>query len=406
MIGTRIKQARLACGLTLDELSRRMTAAGHPITKAALSKYELSKSIPRPVFLAALAKMLGVRRSYFSEAAAIHVTWIAFRKRLAMPVKQQEQVQAFAAQVVENQLWLQQLLYPQLRSNLPKSRRVSGIDDAEEAAASLREAWSLDDSPIDSLTATVEDHGGVVVACAGISEDCAGLSGTTDSGFPVAVVSLDAPNDRRRYNLAHEIGHLLFDWKHIAGKVSEQLANRFASALIVPPAVARSELGNKRRRLDFRELGLLKQKYGLSIQAWMRRALDLNIIEESQYKGLCIEVGLKKWKKAEPVQFEFRGNETPSRLKQMTLRAFSEGVISAQRAEQIIPGSTEKMISPGDKAKLSAAEIRRLPREQRAAILSAAAVAAEADYLGNRDLTSFEAYGEDDLYDGNQSPKG
>ena len=46
-------------GLTLEDLSQRMTAAGHPITKAALSKYELSKSIPRPAFLCCTCKGAG-----------------------------------------------------------------------------------------------------------------------------------------------------------------------------------------------------------------------------------------------------------------------------------------------------------------------------------------------------------
>ena len=397
MIGARIKQARLACGLTLDGLSEKMAAAGHSITKAALSKYELSKSIPGPAFLAALAKVLLVRRSYFSEASPVNVAWIGFRKRSSMSIAKQEHVQAFASQVVENQLWLQQLLYPQLRPALPEPRQASSMDDAESAAADLRKAWNLDDSPIDSLTATVENHGGVVVACEDISQDFDGLAGRTNSGFPVAVVSMEASADRRRYSLAHEIGHLLLLLcASLTDKATEQLANRFASALIVPPAVARSELGSKRRRLDFRELGLLKEKYGLSIQGWIRRAADLQIIEESQYKNLCIEISRNQWRKVEP--FDFRGNETPSRLKQMTLRAFSEGVISERKAEQITPGCTEKMV-PHGKEKLSAAEIRRLPRAQRSAMLASAAAMAESEYATNRDLTSFEAYGEDDLYD-------
>ena len=45
----------------------------------------------------------------------------------------------------------------------------------------------------------------------------------------------------------------------------------------------------------------------------------------------------------------------------------------------------------------SAAEVRRLPREQRDAILAAAAMAAEADYRLDPDLTAFEAFGEEDL---------
>ncbi|PXF55416.1 MAG: hypothetical protein C4B58_15095 [Deltaproteobacteria bacterium] len=67
-------------------------------------------------------------------------------------------------------------------------------------------------------------------------------------------------------------------------KEQESLANRFAAAFIVPPAVARQELGEHRRSLSFQELGILKRKHGLSMQAWMRRAFDLGIINE----GHCI----------------------------------------------------------------------------------------------------------------------
>jgi hypothetical protein len=35
------------------------------------------------------------------------------------------------------------------------------------------------------------------------------------------------------------------------------------------------ELGEHPRSLSFQELGILKRKHGLSMQAWMRRALDL-----------------------------------------------------------------------------------------------------------------------------------
>jgi hypothetical protein len=45
-----------------------------------------------------------------------------------------------------------------------------------------------------------------------------------------------------------------------------------------------------------------------------------------------------------------------------------------------------------------ASELRKLPREQRDAILEAAAIQAEVDYRNDRELTAFEAYGKDDLH--------
>jgi acyl-CoA reductase-like NAD-dependent aldehyde dehydrogenase len=47
--------------------------------------------------------------------------------------------------------------------------------------------------------------------------------------------------------------------------------------------------------------------------------------------------------------------------------------------------------------KWTAAELRRLPPEQRDAILEAAAALAEQEYRSNPELTAFEAFGEDDL---------
>ena len=46
----------------------------------------------------------------------------------------------------------------------------------------------------------------------------------------------------------------------------------------------------------------------------------------------------------------------------------------------------------------TAAELRKLPAEQRDAILEAAAALAEEIYRNDPQLTDFEAFGEEDLY--------
>jgi len=45
----------------------------------------------------------------------------------------------------------------------------------------------------------------------------------------------------------------------------------------------------------------------------------------------------------------------------------------------------------------TAAELRKLPPEQREAIMEAAAALAEEEYRKNPELTAFEAFGKDDL---------
>jgi hypothetical protein len=49
--------------------------------------------------------------------------------------------------------------------------------------------------------------------------------------------------------------------------------------------------------------------------------------------------------------------------------------------------------------RLTPAELRRMPREQRQAILAAAAELAEQDYRSDKELTGFEAFSEEELDD-------
>jgi hypothetical protein len=55
-------------------------------------------------------------------------------------------------------------------------------------------------------------------------------------------------------------------------------------------------------------------------------------------------------------------------------------------------------IKPSIATSLTAAELRKLPREVRDAVLAAAAQLAEPDYRHEPELTAFEAFGKDDLY--------
>lgn len=64
-----------------------------------------------------------------------------------------------------------------------------------------------------------------------------------------------------------------------------------------------------------------------------------------------------------------------------------------------IPKQLESETKPTtERRNWTAAELQRLPAEQRDAILAAAAAEAEEDYRTNPELRCFEAFGEEDLY--------
>jgi hypothetical protein len=55
--------------------------------------------------------------------------------------------------------------------------------------------------------------------------------------------------------------------------------------------------------------------------------------------------------------------------------------------------------------RMTAREIRRLPREKRHEILAAAATLAEADYRDDRELTGFAAFSEEHFDDDDAEPR-
>jgi Zn-dependent peptidase ImmA (M78 family)/transcriptional regulator with XRE-family HTH domain len=400
MMGDRIRQARLAAGLPLDGVVERLAEQGVSITKAGLSKYELNKSVPRAPFLLKLAGVLAVPSSYFLEEPRVTVAWIAFRKHARLGIKRQQQIKAYATAAAEGQVWLQSKLYPNEAPVFMGIRPAQSFDDAEAAAMELRQLWRLGEAPIESVTQSAETHDAVVVEWPGDGGHFDGLAGRINERIPLAVVSSRVPDDRRRFNLADELGHLILQPVGPMAEQEELLVHRFAGAFLAPASAARGELGTRRRHLSFQELGLLKRKYGLSIQAWTRRALDLEIIDEAHYNTMCREFSRRGWRKEEPVAFH--GSEDPMRLQQLTFHALAEGVISEKQAARLCPGCTQRDGDPGlrpSQRRTTPAEMLALATDERERRLATATAVAEKDYRIGAALTDFEAFGEDDLYD-------
>ncbi len=400
MICERMRQARLMRGLSLQEAVRRLGVVGAPLTRAGLSKYERGGSTPSASLLLRLAKVLGVRAEYFLEEPTAVIQWVAFRSHANMSERARDRVRALAGNAVEARVWLQETLHPNAKACLPAPGKAHSTADAEGAAAKLRQKWNLGRGPVEGLAQVIEDRGGIVCAFPEKEGDFDGLCGRANTCYPVVVVNSDMPDDRRRFSMAHELGHLMMDCRAIPPKEEEKLANRFAGAFLVPPEVARQELGDKRKRLDIEELKLLKTKHGLSMLGWVHRAYDLDIIDKGHLNSLYKLFSSRGWRKTEPIAYV--GQETPTRMKQMALRAVAEGIITPDRAEALCPGCVPSdenaTLAPGA-VNMTAIEVMRLPPPERERVLAEAALQAEREYRSNKDLTAFEAFGKEEPAD-------
>lgn len=399
MIGERIRQARIAAAMTQEEVVDVLASEGVSLTKGGLSKYERGGSTPRATVLRALGRVLGVETSFFLEEPSTSIEWLAFRKAARMGKKRQERVKVLADSRVEVFLALRTALEPTSAEEFPTRMTAEEPGDAEKAAESLRSHWRLGDQPIESVTTAIEDGGGIVVESDGEDDLLDGLAGWANGKVPVIVVSSTVSDDRRRFSLAHELGHLFMEVKGAGQRAEEKLAHRFAAAFLVTAATARRELGTRRRRLDLRELMMLKKKHGLSMQAWILRASDLGIIEQAHARTLFAEMSARGWRRKEPV--EFAGTERPTKLRQLTVRALAEGMLTREQAERICPGVTCDVSEAGEEpvGALDARALTRMSKRERDRLMEQAAAVVADEYENGGGLSGLESLSEEDHRD-------
>ena len=324
-IGQRIKQARKASRLSLRALADQ---AG--ISAMAISKYERNESVPSSGVLARLAQALEVPLDYFFRPASQGVPLRAYRKHASLKKKDES---AILARIQE---WLDR--YHEIENLFPQAVRqadlpvypIEGLEEIEQVALDLRKRWRLGLDAIENLTGLLEDQGIKVGLIDGFDhfDACTFLA----DGLPVIVTRADLPGERQRYNLSHELGHIVLE---ISSELDqEKAAHRFAGAFLVPATVARYELGDQRSDLELHELYLLKRKYGLSMQAWIYRAKDLGIISEWTARRLFKRFRSHGWRLQEPG--EPLPPEEPLRLELLVYRALAEDLISRSRAQELL----------------------------------------------------------------------
>ncbi|MFO7850689.1 MAG: XRE family transcriptional regulator [Spirochaetia bacterium] len=333
MIGKRLKRARAAAGLSLQALGDMVGVSANMI-----KKYEHDQSMPSSEKLIKLAKALNVRSEYFFRPIHNELSKIEYRKKSKVPKKALNKIKADVIDQAERWLELKNLWpnfpVPQF-SNLPAlPEKIKSMDQIEKAANLVRRSWQLGLNPLPDVIDIIESHGIlVIVTKAGTGDDFDGLQAVLDSQ-PIIVISEHWKGDRQRFTLAHELGHLLLAGRLDASVDEEKACHRFAGAYLIPAQSMRQQLGEKRHNIEPRELYLLKQDYGLSMQACLYRAADIGIISDTTKNKIFIEFSKRRWRKAEPG--EPYPKEQTSLYQQLVYRALGEGIIGESKAAELL----------------------------------------------------------------------
>lgn len=305
--------ARDARGLTQAGLATRLGMA-----QGTVSKFETGFDDPPKEFVGDLSSALGFPVAFFHEPGRPYgLPPFHYRRRKKLTAKNLARI---VAEMNIRRMHLTKMLVsfelntnafiPEIDRDDYRGRGKEALT-TEDAARVIREGWMLPNGPIPNMVELLEDNGGVVIPCDFGTDLLDAMSQRID-GLPVLFfVNVNAPADRVRHTLAHELGHMVLHT--ITVKSDEEMedeADAFAGAFLLPADEIRPQL----RRFDLRQVANLKIYWKSSMGAIAVRASRLNLITPYQSKMFWIEMNQLGYRKREPNE---PPKEKPRLLRQM-----------------------------------------------------------------------------------------
>lgn len=333
MFSVRLHRARKAAGLSLRELGERVG-----VSHAAIKKYEDGLTMPSSDILIGLSRALKVRTEYFFRPEPVVLEGIEYRKRSSLPKKQLDAITHEVIDQIERRIELENLfprppvkVFSPVIGLLPT---IAAVEQIEGVAEQVRETWDLGFAPVPDLIDVLETNGIRVFMIEADAENKFDGLAARVNGMPIVVVGRHWPGDRQRFTLAHELGHLMLEGR-LPNDMDEELAcNRFAGAFLFPRASVLQELGEHRNAIELKELGLLKDEFGLSMAGILYRARDLAIISSAYREEQAKLFRVKGWYRKEP------GCDYPTEkthiFEQLVFHALAEEYIGESKAAELM----------------------------------------------------------------------
>lgn len=277
-------------------LSQSVVARELKVTQAAYSKLESGDLTPSEEMKGKISATFGYPIPYFFEKSGDVPSGLIFhRKRVALPSKERARIEAEARLRLIDVAKM--LKTADRKSNLlARNERTP-----KEMAKELRKRWGATVSkPIDNLVELLEKNNVLVLSFDFGSDQLDGFFLCVDENF-VCIALNDATvftPDRRRFTLAHELGHALLHRERFPDKDAEDEANEFAAEFLAPANAFKKSV---KKPITLNQLVELKKTWKISMAAALRRAKDIGIVNEREYRRLCINLSSMGFRKREPL---------------------------------------------------------------------------------------------------------
>lgn len=332
-----LQSARLEQALAARHLTKGQLASLVGVAASTVTKWCKGDQAPEAETFERLASVLNVQMEWLTRAPLRPVSTPLFRSNASALKTARAKLEARTEWVQEIAILLSEYVdYPEVNLPVRDFRDPEQISNAdiESAAKECRKLWQLGSAPIQDLALAAEGAGIIMVREETEITAIEGLSSWSELlGRPIVFLSADKANGfRSRFDLAHEIGHLILH-KHIPRAENrdrynqmEKQAHRFAGALLLPAEAFANEV---RVPPNLDNLLTLKRKWGASVAAMMMRLHALGLLTEEQKLTLFKRRSARWGGKAEPHDDAWKPEEP--RLMRRTLELLiGAGVLSAE----------------------------------------------------------------------------
>lgn len=328
IFSTRLKQARIMQGLSMDSLCKK---ANNALSKQSVSKYEAGKMMPDSKSLIILANVLGVNIDYFFRPITVSIENVEFRKKSKLGARQVDSIKEVVKDKLERYFEIESII--DIQSEFKSAYRnvvIQGESDILSIVACIKKDWKLGEDGVNNLIEILEENKIKVVEI-DAPDSFDGLSGYANGNNPIIVLNKNIDSERKRFTALHELGHLLLNFDNsINEKQKESYCNLFASEMLISKDVFIQKIGLNRKDISLQELQDIQMQFGISIDALMYKAKSLNIITESRFKTFCIKKNQAKFKEA--VEQSRYKQEQSNRFVRLVYRALASEIISISKA--------------------------------------------------------------------------
>lgn len=332
----RLVNARKIRCMSQRDLVARMEGK---VSSTAIEKYEKAQMMPSSDVLIMLARVLGFKVDYFYRpfTVAIDADGFEFRKQASLGVKKVESIKHLVMAEIEKYLEVEGILGVQPRFTLDYSNvMVECEDDAMALAMRIRKDWNIGLDGIASAIELLESNGVKIIEVEADEK----FSGTCNKAgqIPVIVINKVMSAERKRMTIFHELGHLLM---HFAQGVDEEkMCTVFASEVMIPKEKFMEILGESRHDMSLIELQVVQREYGISVDALMAKAAQLNVITQRRYQSYYKKKNaLPQFKVA--VEKSLVDDEHTNRFERLVYRALASEMISTSKAASLLNCSVE-----------------------------------------------------------------